>query len=272
MIVFQRKIKSNQKFLKGGYRKYRNPSIFKTSKLKPKKEITLPKISFKVIVYVLSAIIVIYFLFFSSKFKVRDVIVEGNKMVQEEKISSKIPKGKNILLFSTSRVEKQIQKDNPEIKNIQIYRGIPNAIKVVVLEHDCKLIWQTGDSSYLISSQGKIAKKINSDESYSYPRVIDKKNIPVEVGQDLLSPNFVAFMTNIYNQLYNVTNVDPHDSEIYETTFDVNLTTDAGFYVKLNSLRSSAKQLDNLKKVLVAKRPEIHEYVDLRIDGWAYYK
>jgi hypothetical protein len=37
-------------------------------------------------------------------------------------------------------------------------------------------------------------------------------------------------------------------------------------------MRSSGKQLENLKKVLVEKRPDIKEYIDLRIDGWAYYK
>jgi len=37
-------------------------------------------------------------------------------------------------------------------------------------------------------------------------------------------------------------------------------------------MRSSAKQLNNLKEVLVQKRNDIKEYIDLRIDGWAYYK
>ena len=69
-----------------------------------------------------------------------------------------------------------------------------------------------------------------------------------------------------------MTNIKPTHFEVVETTFDVNLHTEAGFYVKFNTMRASAKQLDNLKKVLVKKREEVHEYVDLRIDGWAYYK
>jgi cell division septal protein FtsQ len=171
-----------------------------------------------------------------------------------------------------SKARKEIIKNNPEIANVEIYRGLPDAIKIVVLEHDGKLVWQSGDSSYLISSQGYVAKKIEAGESFDFPKIVDKKSIPVELGSSIISPSFVAFVTNIYSQFYSVTNIKPTNFEIDQTTFDINLYTEAGFYVKFNSLRSSAKQLDNLKQVLVAKRDQIHEYVDLRIDGWAYYK
>jgi cell division septal protein FtsQ len=214
----------------------------------------------------------IYYLFLSGKFVVKEVIVEGNKMVPADKISSSIPKNSNILFLNLSKVKKEILKNNSEIENIEIFRGLPDAIKVVVLEYEPKLIWQSGDSSYLISTQGYVAKKIESGETYDFPRVIDKKGIPVEIGSGLVSPSFIAFVTNINSQFFEVTNIKPKEFEINQTTFDVNLNTEAGFYVKFNSLRSSAKQLDNLKQVLVAKRDQVHEYVDLRIDGWAYYK
>ncbi|MCL5410879.1 MAG: FtsQ-type POTRA domain-containing protein [Patescibacteria group bacterium] len=255
-----------------GYRKYRTPSIFSGGKIKTEKEFHFPKIPIKMIFIIGIILFLIYYLFFSTKFTIKDVIVEGNKMVPSEKIADSVPKHSNILLFGVSKTKKEILKNNPEIKNVEIFRGLPDAVKIVVLEHEGKLIWQSGDSSYLISTQGYVAKKIDPGEMYDFPRVIDKKNIPVETGANLLSPSFVAFITNIYSQFFNVTNIKPKDFEINQTTFDINLNTEAGFYVKFSSLRSSAKQLDNLKQVLVAKRDQVHEYVDLRIDGWAYYK
>jgi len=269
--VISRRRKIN-KSIYGGYRKYKKPSIFRASKIRQKKEINFPKIPIKIILFLIGVVVIFYYLFFSGAFKIKDVIVEGNKMVSSDRIESEIPKGSSILLFKLSRTKKEILKNNPEIKTLEIYRGLPNAIKVVILEHECKLIWQSGDTSYLISNQGNVAKKIEAGGTYDYPRVVDKKNIPVEVGSNLVSPSFVAFITNIYSQFFDATNIKPKDFEINQTTFDVNLNTEAGFYVKFNSLRSSAKQLDNLKQVLVAKRDQIHEYIDLRIDGWAYYK
>jgi hypothetical protein len=115
-------------------------------------------------------------------------------------------------------------------------------------------------------------KLITGEEGRGLPKVIDKKNFSVSPGKKLVSPNFIAFIVNINQGFFNAVNIKPLDFEVDETTFDVVLRTEAGFYVKLNSLRSSKKQLENLKLVLVNKRPEIKEYVDIRIDGWAYYK
>lgn len=264
--------KDYRRQLYGGHRKFRRPSIFKGTELKQKKEFKLPKIPLKTIFWIIVFVVTVYYLFFSGKFLVTDIIVEGNKMVQSDKISSVISKRQNILLFCVGKTKKQILKENPEIKNIEIYRGIPNAVKIVVLEHEGKMLWQSGDAAYLISSQGTVAKKLVADEIFDLPKVVDKRAVPVKVGSNLLSASFVAFITNIQGQFFNTVNIKPTYFEVDETTFDINLYTEAGFYVKLNSLRSSSKQLDNLKLVLVVRRDQIHEYVDLRIDGWAYYK
>ncbi len=264
--------KDYRRQLYGGHRKFRRPSIFKGAEIKQKKEFKLPKFPFKTLLWIIVLCVAIYYLFFSGKFLINDIIVEGNKMVPAEKISSVISKKQNILLFSVGNAKKQIFKENPEIKNIEIYRGIPNAVKIVVLEHEGKMLWQSGDGVYLISSQGAVAKKLNTDEIFDLPKVVDKRAIPVQVGSNLLSASFVAFITNIQSQFFNTVNIKPTYFEVDETTFDVNLHTEAGFYVKLNSLRSSSKQLDNLKMVLVARRDAVKEYIDLRIDGWAYFK
>ena len=264
--------KDYRRQLNGGYRKYRRPSIFRGQELKPKKEFKLPKITFKVLFWIVVFSAIVYYLFFSGKFQIADVMVEGNKMVSADKIASVVSKNKNILLFGSKKTKQRILQDNPEIKNVEIYRGLPNAVKIVVLEHEGKMLWQSGDSTYLISTQGAVAKKLEANDSFNLPKVVDKRYLPFQVGSNLLSSNFVAFINNVNDQFFNVTNIKPTYFEVDETTFDVNLYTEAGFYVKLNSLRSSSKQLDNLKMVLVARRDAIKEYVDLRIDGWAYYK
>lgn len=256
----------------GGYKKFRSPAIFSGGKVKEKKQIKIPKISYKLVLLLIVIALVLYYMFASGNFIISEVMVKGNNMISTEAIASEIPKGKNIFLLSSNTIEKKIKAANPEIQTVQVIKGIPNAIKVVVFEHDCKMIWQSGEKSYLISTQGMVAKEIKEGETYNYPKVIDKKGISVEIGSGLLSPNFIAFINNIHSQFKEATNISPLHFEVEETTFDVNLFTEAGFYVKLNTMRSSAKQLENLKKVLVEKRNDVHEYVDLRIDGWAYYK
>ncbi len=271
MVILKQKNKN--KFIKGGFRRFRTPSVFGsgaklTASEKPKKQMNFVKVKYLFYVGIVAS--VLWLVFFSAYFKIKDVMIEGNKLVPSDAINKYIAADSNIFRFSLSKTRELVLSENAEIRDLQIYRGIPNAIKVVVLEEDPKIIWQTGDKKYLIGAKGKVAKEI--EEVGDYPLVVDKQNIPVVLGEKIVSPNFIAFLININNKFFDITNLNINHFEIEETTFDLNVYTDAGLYIKFDTIRSSAKQLDNLKQVLVTKRPDIHEYVDLRIDGWGYYK
>jgi len=262
-----------QKSVFSAAKKYRSPKTFGGSRTnKTKKELKLPGGIWKLILALVVIFGVAYFIFLSSFFKITDIFVEGNNLVKKEDVINALPSKQNILLFDIAKNEKLLESRFPEIKQAQIYRGIPNALKVVIFEREGKVVWQSGDKKYLVSTQGEVGQEVAGDEGKGLPLIVDLKKLPVESGTQLVSPNFVAFIVNISSNFYNAVNIKPRNFEVPETTFDVNLKTDAGFYVKLNSLRSSKKQLDNLKQVLVTKRQEIYKYVDLRIDGWAYYK
>lgn len=270
--MFKKNRKIRQNFSYGGNRQYRRPSIFAGKRTTESKEIKVPKYVWKIAFYSVLLIIAVYYFLFSRTFAIKDVMVEGNNLVPSEKISSYIPNGGNIFRFDLSKTKKEILFDNQELSSIEIFRGIPDAIKIIVAEHENKLVWQTGQDFYLVSTQGKVTKKITPEQAGTLPKVVDSKNFPVELGTTIVSPSFIAFIYNINDKFFDTVNIKPTNFEVLDTTFDVNLHTEAGFYVKFNSMRSSQKQLDDLKKVLVAKRDGIHEYVDLRIDGWAYYK
>lgn len=264
--------KGASRFNEGGYKKYRAPSVFNASKKKERARIKLTWLEVKVALIAVAVLYVFYIIFFSSFFAVKDVIIEGNNLLNSDEVIAKVPKNQNIFLFSTNKIRRDLLSNFTEIKDLEIYRGIPSAIKIVVLERDGSVVWQSGESKYLISTQGEVARQIVGDEGTNLPVIVDKKALPVTPGSQLLSPNFIAFVTNIYSGFFDEVNIRPTMFDIDETTFDINLYTEAGFYVKFNSLRSSKKQLENLKKVLVEKRDQIHEYVDIRIDGWAYFK
>ncbi len=265
--------KRKKNFVLGGYRRFRSPNFYNdTRKISEKNRFNYSPLVLKILVLVIILIVALYFIFFSSAFRIKDVIVEGNNYVSTEMMTQYIPANQNIFLLKQKKVREQLINNHSEIEDIQIYRGIPNAIKVVVLEREGKIVWQTAGSKYLISSEGIAMKDIDDASAMNYPLVIDKTNIPVSLGSTIVSSSFIAFIRNLKNNFFDATNINSAYFEIPSTTFDVYLYTDAGFYIKFNTLRSSKKQLDNLKLILAQKRQDIHEYVDLRIDGWAYYK
>ncbi|OQA04876.1 MAG: cell division protein FtsQ [bacterium ADurb.Bin400] len=254
-------------------RRYRSPLLSAGRVVKERSRIKIPWVWALKLAKVLPIFGVVYFVFFSKFFAIQDVIIEGNSYIPTETIAQQIPRGKNIFLFKISSAKINMMRQLPEIRDLAIYRGLPNAIKVVVLEREGRIAWETSGERFLVSSQGEVAKRVMVGESIDgMPLIIDKQNFPVQVGSVLTTASFVSFVSNVYDQMYGVVNLRPTYFEVDETTFDIILHTEAGYYIKFNTMRSSRKQLENLKKVLVEKGGEVHEYIDLRIDGWAYYK
>jgi len=249
---------------------YRAPKVFGMGP--EKKELNLKPL-FKVISLVTFLLLVYIVLFYSPIFKVEDIIVEGNKSVSKDLLLSMIPPD-NLLKLNTSKVEKNILSELPEIKNIKIYKGIPNALKVLVIEREPQVIWESGGKKYVVSESGEVTRPIEDNEALpNLPLVIDNKNMPIKAGQKIVSSSFIVFIKNIFESSKNITGLDPDKFTIDETTFDINFyPKNKPYFIKLNSLRSSKKQLENLALVLKEKEPEIKEYIDMRIDGWGYYK
>ncbi|MFA7244467.1 MAG: FtsQ-type POTRA domain-containing protein [Patescibacteria group bacterium] len=226
------------------------------------------------ILIVAALIVFLWWLFLSSSFVVRDIIIEGNNLVTTEKISSIVPKDKNIFIVNTGNIEKKIKQNIPEINDVQIYKGFPDALKIVVVEFDQAIVWKTGDKFYLLDSQGRAYKDVTADiSSFSnLPIIEDAQKLPVDLQKQIVSPSFVAFSLNIYKNIAEMANLHPDRFVISETTFDLNLYTKEGAMIKFDSTRSSNKQLNDLKAVMIQGAGNINEYVDLRVDGWAYYK
>lgn len=223
---------------------------------------------------ILPILAIIYVFYWSPIFKIKEILVSGNSYVSTDRIISAVPQSANIFALDTDRLSDSIQGKIPEIDEIKIYKGIPDALKIIVTENQGALVWQSGINYYLISKSGVAFKDITADmASYAaIPKVVDTKAIPVTIPHKIVSQDFVAFVGQIYSNIKEEDNLDPDYFSIAETTVDVNLVTKNGLYLKFDSLRSASKQLDNLKLVLMEKRAEIAEYVDLRVSGWAYYK
>jgi hypothetical protein len=270
MAIIRKKDYSRMK--SRGFGQFRNPSLYNSRKKPERKKFRFSFAIFKLFVFVAVLCVAGYYLFLSPLFVVKEIIVEGANLVSKDDIINAIPKNQNLLLMDTKKIINNIVLSHPEVSDVQIFRGLPDAIKIIVLEKDGSIVWQSGEIKYLVSTQGEVARQIVGEEGANLPVVVDKRSVPVVAGQRIVSANFIVFVKNVYDSFFIETNIKPTHFEINETTFDVNLFTEAGFYVKMNSLRSSKKQIDNLKLVLASKRPDIREYVDLRIDGWAYYK
>lgn len=218
--------------------------------------------------------LVIYIYCFSPIFKIKDVIISGNDKIPTERIEMYVPKSGNIFSFNAGEVERNIINIIPEIKSVKIYKGIPNALKIIVEEQQPNLLWQSGISYYLVNDGGVAYKDVTSSitEYGSLARINDLRNLPVKLQTQIVSNHFILFTNKIFSEIKEQANVDPDYFAIDETTVDLYLYTKNGFFIKFDTLRDADMQTANLKLILVQRRSDVHEYVDLRVNGWAYIK
>jgi cell division septal protein FtsQ len=254
---------------------YRSPKVF-TKRYRDRNSkagFNISRKGIENIIIIIFLFLGIYWLFFSNYFKVRDVIVENNKTITNEEIANFVPKGKNIFFYKTADLRDQLANKYPQIKEVAFFKGLPNAIKVQLLEREGQVIWQSNNVKYLIDNQGVVSRIIFSDEQMpDLPVVVDQKNRPVSPKDQLLSIEFIDFVIQTKSNFTTATNMNITDISINETTYDLLVSTNRGIKIFFDTTKSSESQLKNLTQILTNYNDQIKEYVDLRVEGWGYFK
>lgn len=113
------------------------------------------------------------FLCLSPNFNVQEIVVEKNKAVSSETISSlsEIKLYKNIFLINKLSAINKIEK-NPYIESAKISRSLPNKVKITVKEREEKFLLEFAEGKYaVIDGQGYILRITN-----------ELVNLPILVG------------------------------------------------------------------------------------------
>lgn len=242
--------------------------------------LTIPIWLPKVVAFWLIIAFIIWFFTASSFFKVKDIRVEGPATPEVSQAIEAL-RGRNILWLSVTHPDRMIRQKQPSLKQIQILRGIPDTLRVKLIEREPALIWQTGDSWYTLDATGFVFAKspLNKKEDGSFdlpatnlPILVDKTNLPVKMASYIIRPTFIVFVNDLRRRLPEEFNLQLARLEISETTYSLTAVTDAGWSILFHTGRQLDPQLRTLAKVLESKRSEIKEYIDVRVGGWVYYK
>lgn len=220
-------------------------------------------------------IIVIWFIFFSSYFKIKNIIISGSL---NNEVNSEINQfvGRNLLVFKVGKIENALAKKQTSISSLQIFKGLPDTLKVKVNVREPKLLWVTGAKNYYIDENGIVFElsetSFSEEENKQFFKIIDTKNAPVVTGTQIVSGDLVKFITELNNNFSNIVGANISETRIGETTFQVEVATDQNWRVYLDTTRNLNNQLVSLRKIVDQYKDQIHEYVDLRVEGRAYYK
>lgn len=234
---------------------------------KPRKQKKFPKIIFVILMIVLIGGGLYYWVFYSAFFHIRNITISGMDL---QNFDQKALEGQNILFINLADLKTKITNSNPEAGQIKIVRGIPGTLKIEVEPNQALLVWQTGNQHYLVDSRGIVFGLLQGQTDL--PLVSDQKNLTVQQGQQVVTVNFIKFIQVILSKFSDLTGFRIVNFEINDTIFQVNALTDQGWFIKFDTTRSPDDQLEALKKVLAEHKDEIHEYVDVRVEGKVYFK
>ncbi len=241
------------------------PKIFNPPPQKVKR--TFPKFLIAIFIILLIAGALIYSLFYSSFFQIKNITITGTTLDDFDQTGLK---GQNILFINISEIKSKILASHPEVNQVQIVRGLPDTLKIVIKSNQALLIWQTNNQQYLINQKGVAFSELQGQTDL--PLVQDNKNLNIQLGQQVVTANFIEFIHELSNKFSDALGFKIVYFEINETIFQVEAMADQGWLVKFDSTRSVDDQLDALKKVLAEHKADIHEYADVRVEGKVFYK
>ncbi len=254
---------------------YRNAKIYSTTS-KNKESFSLPGWFWKVLFLVILLLIAGWFLIYSEYFKIKNLEVNGYSNPSVKNAIQSL-EGQNLILLSFGNIEEDLMREHSSIKDIQIDKVLPATLRVRVDVRKPEIIWQVSQKNYYIDPNGIIFSldeedDLTEDEKNNLLIIVDADELEVQEGSIILTKQFIDFFKETSNDFEQFTDAKITKSEISQTTFQIKIFTDKGFYVLLDTTREVMPQLEGLKKVLLEHKDNIKEYVDMRVEGKAYYK
>ena len=248
---------------------------------------TLKKVYLIVSIGTLSFLI--YFLFFTSFFRVDKVVLIDNNEVTQEEIEEKFNEfaskkrlwvlpADNIFLLSKDNLNEFLLAEIPRLEQVEIEKKLTDVVKITAKERQLLLVWVAGNQLHYVDQYGSICCRATLDEvvERDLPLVYDSNDREVNLREEVVTRNFVGFLQDLHQKF-----PQQIEGEIKKFSApsilakEVHLETEGGWKVYFSIDRSVESQLGDLKIVMeeqIKGNITRVDYIDLRIGSWAYYK
>lgn len=224
------------------------------------------------VILIFAFLLLVWWLLASKYFIVEEIIYEQEPSpIIKEKIEGL--RGKNILLLQLGQMEQEWQVQQPIIKTLHIYRGLPHTLRVAIEERSKAIVWKSNDHYYLLDASGVAYEDTGMDLKENFLPILDDGNVPVDLGKKIVGGDFVAsvqeLMDNVPSKIGDETIREMH---VGESTFNVSILTSKDITIKFDITQPLDLQLEALDYIYKEKRGDVKEYVDVRVIGKAYIK
>lgn len=221
-------------------------------------------------------VIILYTCLNSSMFNSKNIVIEGNKYVDENYIEKvlEFKNDKNIFRYNMNNMEK-ILLDNKYIESVNIKRLFPDTIKISIIEKEIYAVLHNNNEYCYIDNKGNFIDKIN---------IYDKDNniVVINIDYDLNNLQEIKFKNeedrkrllyllecikqeSIYKKMKKIDMVQINSIKMY-TKDDIKILLNNDESLKYNISKLSMILFD-----LQSKKQQGGE-IDLTIEKYALYK
>lgn len=233
------------------------------------------------VVVVAAASLLFYSLFFSHFFKINRIIVRDNKPASVSDITSQTNQllnssllGRNILFMNSGALAKNLAAKNYQFVSVVARKHYLHTVEIVVVERASSLLWQSGNTIYVLSQDGRAIEQANGQKPNSQLSVIhDDANLPVKLGDTVVPTRFIDFVRQVL-QLLPKQGLKAQSLSVPVTTNELYVQTSGGYIIKFDTNRVVEEQLSDLAATLAtlkSQKKQPQEYIDLRVAGKVFY-
>ena len=240
-----------------------NSSKNKKTKVKPNKVKKKHGLFFRIGILGVFIIGGICFLVLSPMFNIKEIVVEDNEVISEEKIISLsgVTVDENIFRISKSSIRKNVENE-PYIESVNVKRVFPNRLEIIVEERVPRFLVEYTDGKYIyIDTNGYVLEFSNEKlelpiligTSTEFESMIDTEGNENRLNEkDLKRLNVVLKIISIAesNEILDlITKIDFSDSSDYKLVLDsIGKIVHLGDCNDLNTRILWAKEIINSEK------------------------
>lgn len=248
------------------------------------------KIYWPFLLFLLIFLSILYFLFFTSYFNIKNIEIRGTQRIENSFFTNLVNEQaqknrflffpqKNLLVFNSSNLKDDLNKKF-KLESINVYKNFPKTLILEIQERQVSFIWQNNDSEVFYSD--------------NFACLIEENLLEEELAQD-----YPILKNETNNEYLNNDNCLSLDTSYIESMFELNSyfeeyeEIDLKYFVLgserhsiIVSLSSGPKAIFNTKddllkqvaRLIIVKQEQSRddllnlEYIDLRFGDLIYFK
>lgn len=199
------------------------------------------------------------------------------------KLFQSTPSNRNKFTVNAPAIEASLMSQFPELKDVSVALPVLGHKPVVYVQPASPaLILATNNGTYVVDENGRALIKADATtqlDNFKVPTISDQSGVQLHLGKQALAHQTTSFIQTVVQQLQ-AQHVGVKAMTLPAATSELDVYIDgASYFVKFNfqDTQESAANIQTgtflaLKQHLASQQKTPSQYVDVRLEGRAYYK